>query len=328
VPINLLLLAGTILTVYAAYVRVPLILLAAVFKKNVKIRLQDILLWILLFYIISLVVFKRSYFDTASIGLVIDLFIALLVVFTFTGYEIKARYCDILIFLICISNFIIMSLYYVLGVKVLPYYIFFGGNSDDLFKGLIFRTPGIFNEPSTMCYTLLFLYIFSTQSKSIILLIFCNVVMSTSFGGIISFLILIAKRSRLVFFGILSMIITTIIFPIISGIPYLSDRLERITRGEDGSVSNRLESLLEFDITFWGMQANTIESLYQYSSVKGLGYISNIIAYTGIFGLMLIICMVLYQKQSFERLLYLSFSKFDLLEPINIVALIVKRTVK
>lgn len=276
----------------------------------------------------SIVIIKRASFDSTGISIAIQLIISFVVVVYFTNFVMESRYPDAIIYFICGTNAIIIALYYTSGIKFLPYYLLFDGNSTDLFKGFIFRTPGIFNEPSTMCYILLFLYIFSSQSKIITTIILFTVFISTSLGGILSFSILILRKSKFFAGAFLTGLFIIIFSPAFLKIPYISERLTRLIRGEDGSVSNRLASLVEFDLTLFGMQSETIETLYQHSSVKGLGFLSNILAYTGLFGVIIIVMILLYQKQQFQRLIFLSFSKFDLIEPISLLALIMKKAQK
>jgi hypothetical protein len=241
-----------------------------------------------------------------------------------------------IIFLLVIGVFLLLnSFYYFFDVAIFPFHLLFGGDVSDLIIFGVLRHPGFFDEPSTFCYVAVSLFIFCRRYISYSMLLIFSCFLSTSIGGMALAIIVVGYRflvkNRVLFFllsvlvGIFFFNIDQVIANLIElQIPYISNRLSSVVEFSDGSLGRRISSFNLIYFSWFGMDVVDLQSLYLFSSVKGLGFFTNLFAHLGLLGLIFLIGLVSYLNSSHRIpiLIFYLMSKFHLVDVDLLMALI------
>tara|TARA_B100000427_G_C15464104_1_gene575439 strand:- start:789 stop:1172 length:384 start_codon:yes stop_codon:yes gene_type:complete len=98
---------------------------------------------------------------------------------------------------------------------------------------------------------------------------------------------------------------------------YIFERAQRIIDGSDGSLDGRLNTVSEVNLTIFGMNASEIKDLYIISTVKSVGFVTNLYINLGVFGILWLtsLFLLLPKDNLVAKLALLTFIKFDLFSP-------------
>ena len=98
---------------------------------------------------------------------------------------------------------------------------------------------------------------------------------------------------------------------------YIFERVQKIIDGSDGSLDGRLNTVSEVNLTIFGMNASEIRDLYVISTVKSVGFVTNLYINLGVFGILWLtsLLLLLPRDNLVAKLALLTFIKFDLFSP-------------
>lgn len=289
-------------------------LLAGVSRLRLDLSLKILALSIVP---VSILATKRLVYSGYEPAVIADLALWLIVVLFLSGARIDSRIANKVLFFLVAAFFLNYPLLLFFDNPLL-WYLIHGGDATDLTKGLFFRNPGIFNEPSTYCYIAIIAFLYSSRSTLQTCLLSLTCVMSTSIGGILAVacvLIVMLTWRQLILVIILGTIgVTGFLLSFEDG-GYIGERMIAILDGSDGSANARFSTLSQVTFTLFGMDIQAIKSLYELSTVKSVGFISNVFINLGALGLVwLVMLMILIpQPNLLARIALLAFMKFDLL---------------
>lgn len=278
---------------------------------------------------IAIIAIKRLSYSGYMPGVILDLASWFLCVLFLTGTRVDSRVADTILYFLVGTFFLNYPLLYLFDTPML-WYVLHGGDANDLFKGLFFRNPGIFNEPSTYCYIILIVFLFSARTGLQACFVTLTCFMSTSLGGILTlvcvFTFLLRLRHQLLVGAICFVGVLTFLSFFEDG-GYFGERIVKILDGSDGSAGGRLATLSHVKLTLFGMDAVAIADLYELSTVKSIGFISNVFVNLGMIGVFwLVVLIVAVPKSDISaRLVLLAFMKFDVFSAPAWVLLLCKR---
>ncbi len=296
----------------------PLTFLLTVNKIRLNLTIQILIISLIPVTILS---FKRLIYTDYSAVVVFDLFCWFLISIFLIGKTIDTKVADRIMKFLIATFFLNYLFILIFNRPYLIWYELHGGDYSDLMKGFIFRNPGIFNEPSTYCYLLLTVYFFSSRSLSITFFTLITCILSTSIGGIIACLLLVFIfsnwRQRLYFIFLTLLMIGLIFFIFYEDGGYIFERVQKIIDGSDGSLDGRLNTVSEVNLTIFGMNASEIKDLYVISTVKSVGFVTNLYINLGVFGILWLtsLFLLLPRDNLVAKLALLTFIKFDLFSP-------------
>lgn len=258
---------------------------------------------------------RRLVYTDYGSGVIVDLAAWLVIALFLTGTKIDAKVADRVLNFLFFTFFLNYALLPIFDNPLLWYWIY-GGDASDLTVGLFFRNPGVFNEPSTYCYIVLAVFLFSSQRAVHSWLLAVTCIMSTSFGGILALicvLILLLKWRQILVSGITAALGLYIFMFFFEEGGYYGERLAKIVDGSDGSAAGRLSTFAQIQLTVIGMDIASIKDLYTISTVKSVGFLSNVFINLGIMGIAWLSAIVILVRQHnvLARIALLSFMKFD-----------------
>lgn len=284
------------------------------------------------FLVVGVFFVGKNIYVTDSAAPIADVLIAIFLIFNPYFVYASQHVLQRVVHFILISGYAVMAAYYFFGIEVLLYQFLFGVDQTDLFKLGIFRNPGLFDEPSTLCYALLVLLVHCECGRIVRYMSYVLVVSTTSIGGIMAMLLLlpfIELRGRLSLYHIAFPATAALaIYLVGSGVVPLPDyiwfRIEAIAAGSDSSVGSRFDALPDdlSRIFFFGLTPTMLITLPDGVFLSGMGTLTSLFLHVGIFGPIIVVLVVFLNKRMVvSMLILLSISKFSILSPMIIFLL-------